>query len=218
MSSWNPLDACTTEQRDQLAEYERLLLDWNARVNLISRTTDSAVVFERHILHSLALAEHSFPDDCAVADFGTGGGLPGVPLAIRFPAVTFHLVDSTLKKLRAIEDMASQLRLTNVHVHHTRAEKWRWRAHYAVSRATAPLDALWRWYERSRIVLDVPFGENDWMPGLLCLKGGDLRDEIAVLAKRRPMLCIEETPLKPLLGPAYFDEKVRLHVTDPAWT
>ena len=112
MSSWNPLDACTTEQRDQLAEYERLLLDWNARVNLISRTTDSAVVFERHILHSLALAEHSFPDDCAVADFGTGGGLPGVPLAIRFPAVTFHLVDSTLKKLRAIEDMASQLRLT----------------------------------------------------------------------------------------------------------
>ena len=185
MSSWNPLDACTTEQRDQLAEYERLLLDWNARVNLISRTTDSAVVFERHILHSLALAEHSFPDDCAVA---------------------------------AIEDMASQLRLTNVHVHHTRAEKWRWRAHYAVSRATAPLDALWRWYERSRIVLDVPFGENDWMPGLLCLKGGDLRDEIAVLAKRRPMLCIEETPLKPLLGPAYFDENVRLHVTDPAWT
>ncbi|MEM8557021.1 MAG: 16S rRNA (guanine(527)-N(7))-methyltransferase RsmG [Bacteroidota bacterium] len=214
-SPWNPLDDCTPEQRAQLAEYERLLLDWNARVNLISRSTDPAVVFERHMLHSLALAERAFPDGCTVADFGTGGGLPGIPLAIRFPMVTFHLVDSTLKKLRAIEDMASQLGLSNVHVHHTRAEKWKGQAHYAVSRATAPLDALWRWYERSHIALDTPLGEDNWVPGLLCLKGGDLRDEIGVLTKRRPQLRIERTPLQSLLGPAYFAEKVRLHVVAP---
>ncbi|MEM6782721.1 MAG: 16S rRNA (guanine(527)-N(7))-methyltransferase RsmG [Bacteroidota bacterium] len=212
---WNPLDACTSEQREYLAEYERLLLDWNTRVNLISRSTNPAVVFERHVLHSLALAEHSFPDGCAVSDFGTGGGLPGVPLAIRFPAVTFHLVDSTLKKLRAIDDMATQLGLSNVHVHHTRAEKWKGKAHYAVSRATAPLDVLWRWYERSRIPLDAPPVEGDWTPGLLCLKGGDLLDETAALTKRRPQLQVSSTPLQPLLGPGYFQEKVRLHVVDP---
>ncbi|MEM8598440.1 MAG: 16S rRNA (guanine(527)-N(7))-methyltransferase RsmG [Bacteroidota bacterium] len=214
---WNPLDACTPAQRKQLADYERLLLDWNTRVNLISRSTEPAVVFERHMLHSLALAERAFPDGCAVADFGTGGGLPGIPLAIRFPAVTFHLVDSTLKKLRAIDDMATQLGLSNVHVHHTRAETWAGHAHYAVSRATAPLNALWRWYERRRVPLRSELNEAHWTPGLLCLKGGDLRDEIARLTNqhRYSSLQVTSTPLQPLLGPSYFGEKVRLHVVDP---
>ena len=197
-------------QQDQLVTYQEQLLHLNQRINLISR--DTAPFFaERHILHSLALTHRGFPDGCTVVDWGTGGGLPAIPLAIAFPMVHVHAIDAVGKKIQAIQVMARRLDLDNVHPWQGRAEDWPGTLDYSVSRATAPLLDLWHWHVRARTAATARFSEdhweNHWGPGLIALKGGDLSAEIAALTQVFPNVNIKKTDLEPLLARSYFKDK-----------
>ena len=205
------LNGLTNTQVGQLEDLERLFLDLNREVNLVSR--QSAGDFRRrHTLHSLSLAELHFPAGATVVDWGTGGGLPGLPLAIAFPDTHFVLVDATRKKTEAVAAMARRLGLANLEVWWGRAETWEGRAHYAVSRATAPLRDLWSWTARVLTpLLEVPAG-HEWPQGLLTLKGGDLTDEIRQHQRRFPQTSVSVAPLTLLADDEYFEEKVRVHV------
>ena len=154
-----------------------LYSDWNARINVISRK-DIDALYERHVLHSLSIAAWmEFTPGMEVIDIGTGGGFPGIPLAVFFPEVRFHLVDSVGKKLKVVEAVAEATGLRNVTVQHTRAESIRGRSFdFAVSRAVAPLKDLWAW---SRPLLRNDRKMADFKNGLVCLKGGDLSQEIS---------------------------------------
>jgi 16S rRNA (guanine527-N7)-methyltransferase len=154
-----------------------LYRDWNAKINVISRK-DVDSLYERHVLHSLSIAAWmDFTPGMEVIDIGTGGGFPGIPLAIFFPEVRFHLVDSVGKKLKVVEAVVEATGLENVTVQHTRAESIRGRSFdFAVSRAVAPLKDLWAW---SRPLLRNDRRMAGFKNGLVCLKGGDLSQEIS---------------------------------------
>lgn len=197
-------------QNNQLAELEHLALRLNQRLNLYSE--QSAQQFhERHILHSLLLATRPFPATTDVVDWGTGGGMPGLPLAIAFPDTTFHLVDSVGKKIKAVETMVRRLKLPNVRLYHSRAQDWKGQANYSVSRATAPLVTLWEWHNLH--YSPIPPLSNFWKPGLVCLKGGDLKREIAALEDTYPDTVVAQHPIQPLLDTPYFEDKVIISVT-----
>ena len=206
---FDPLDELTTAQREQLAAFEEQLLHFNRRFNLISSDTEAAFM-ERHVRHSLALTWKPFPPGSILVDWGTGGGLPAIPLAIRFPDVTVHAVDAVGKKIQAVKVIGRRLGLTNLHPWHGRAEAWTGEAHYSVSRATAPLADLWRWHTRVAVPFTAP--AEAWMPGLICLKGGDLTDEIAALEQLDSAVHVDTYPLEPLLEHAYFAEKAIMTV------
>lgn len=200
----------TTEQQRLLTELERESLAINRQLNLFSKSS-AEDYYRRHILHSLALATREFHAGATVVDWGTGGGYPGLPLAIIFPDTEFILVDSIAKKIRAVETIAQNIGLTNVRVWNGRAENFDGDAHYAVSRATAPLETLWKW--TSSILTPLKAIPNAaWKPGLLALKGGDLSDEINTAQRRYSNLKVESFDLEPLLGDSYFDEKMILWV------
>lgn len=208
---WNPLETCTPEQLDKLNAYQALLLGYNKRLNLVSR--DSEVYFEeRHLLHSLALTHRAFPASCRVVDWGTGGGLPVIPLAIRFPGVEFHAVDAIGKKVQAVTAIARRLDLHNLHPWQGRAEEWPGKTDYSVSRATAPLADTWGWHLAARENRAVEPDASYWNPGLICLKGGDLSSERQGLLGRYPDVSVEILPLEDLLGRPYFADKFILHV------
>ena len=210
---WNPLDRLAAAQREQLAAFAQQLLQFNRRLNLISRETEAAFA-ERHVLHSLALAHRRFPDGSTVVDWGTGGGLPAIPLAIVFPAVEIHAVDAVGKKIQAVRAIGRRLGLANLHPWHGRAEDWPGTAHFSVSRATAPLHDLWRWHRRARSAARSVQEKEMWQPGLICLKGGDLTKEIEALRRAFPAAEVETTPLEPLLGRPYFAEKCIVEIFD----
>jgi 16S rRNA (guanine527-N7)-methyltransferase len=167
----------TDEQTEQFRLLEELYKDWNEKINVISRK-DIDGLYEKHVLHSLSIAAaFEFTDDSAIMDLGTGGGFPGIPLAIFFPQVKFHLVDSIAKKLKVVEAVAEGLRLKNVTVQHTRAEEIKNRKFdFVVSRAVAPLKDLWKWSKP--LLRNKVQGTSEHVPGLICLKGGDLSVEI----------------------------------------
>jgi 16S rRNA (guanine527-N7)-methyltransferase len=174
----------TPEQLEQLAALEELYGYWNARINVISRK-DIGSLYEKHVLHSLSIAAvFDFRNGSRVIDIGTGGGFPGIPLAIFFPEVKFHLVDSIGKKLKVVEAVKDSLGLKNVSTQHIRAEEISGRKFdVAVSRAVAPVKDLWKW---ARPLLKKQPGHPgrpaDALPyasGLICLKGGDLTTEIS---------------------------------------
>lgn len=205
--AWNPFDALTAEQKEKLKTFEEQLLRFNQRVNLISPETEDAFR-TRHLLHCLALTARDFPDGCAVVDWGTGGGLPAIPLAICYPEVRVVGVDSVGKKVRAVRTIARRLELDNCFTWNGRAEEWQGEAHYSVSRATAPLAELWRWHRRVAVSLEGPTGDAEWSSSLLALKGGDLSDEIADLRSGDPGADIERLSLEALLGRnGFFGEK-----------
>jgi 16S rRNA (guanine527-N7)-methyltransferase len=161
-------------QCDKLQNLYPLYEEWNQRINLISRK-DFEFFYERHVLHSLAIAKLvNFPDGCSILDAGTGGGFPGIPLAIYFPAVKFHLVDSIAKKMNAVEDIAIQLKLHNVTVQCSRIEVLQGRYNYIVSRAVAPLRQMLQWTSH---LLDHN-RKVEPRPGIFYLKGGDVADEL----------------------------------------
>ncbi|MDX1419119.1 MAG: RsmG family class I SAM-dependent methyltransferase [Rubricoccaceae bacterium] len=208
--TWDPLADLPPQGREQLDRFAAELARVNRRVNLVSPGTVPEIE-ERHLVHSLALAHRAFPAGATVVDWGSGGGLPAVPLAIRFPRTHVVAVDAVGKKAEAVRLFARRLGLDNLDVWNGRAESWDGGAHYAVSRATAPLADLWGWFARVRLPMHgVP--RECWAPGLVCLKGGDLSDEIAVLPEG---LAVEQTPLGPLLGRSYFAEKAIVSVHDP---
>lgn len=163
-------------QLQQLRMLYAIYKDWNEKINVISRK-DIDALYEKHVLHSLSIAAiFNFPDGLEIIDIGTGGGFPGIPLAIFFPQVQFHLVDSIGKKLKIVNEVAAALQLQNVTTQHTRAEQITNRKFdFVVSRAVAPLKELWFW---GKPLLKSGRKMEDFKNGLICLKGGDLTSEI----------------------------------------
>jgi len=205
--AWNPFDALSAEQRQQLNAFAEMLCQFNDRVNLISPETEDEFR-TRHLLHCLTLTARDFPSGSTVVDWGTGGGLPAIPLAICYPDVTVVGVDSVGKKGRAVRTMARRLDLDNCYAWTGRAADWEGEAHFSVSRATAPLAELWAWHRRVAIPLDAISGDETWAPGLLALKGGDLNDEIAALRETDPAVDVERLSLGSVLGRnGFFGEK-----------
>ena len=205
--TWNPFEDLTAEQQEQLDAFEEQLLRFNKRVNLISSESERHFRTQ-HLLHCLTLTLRDFPAGSTIVDWGTGGGLPAVPLAICYPDVTVVGVDSVGKKGRAVRTIARRLDLDNCYAWTGRAEEWDGEAHYSVSRATAPLATLWRWHRRVAVDLEEPPGDDEWAPGLLALKGGELGDEIEDLRDAYPSVDVERRPLESLLGRnGFFGEK-----------
>lgn len=202
----------TPKQLQQLAALDHLYKDWNSKINVISRK-DIDSLYEKHVLHSLSIAAvFNFPAGLQVIDIGTGGGFPGVPLAIFFPQVQFHLVDSVGKKLKVIEEVAAAIGLKNVTTQHTRAEEIKNRKFdFVVSRAVAPLKDLWRWgkplLKGGQYTTEGANGKEIIKSGLICLKGGDLAAEIAESATKPKII-----ELSHLFNEPYFKEKYLLYV------
>jgi len=164
----------TERQKLQFASLSGLYTGWNLKINLISRK-DIGNLYEKHILHSLGIAKViRFTDRSAVMDIGTGGGFPGIPLAIMFPKVRFLLIDSIGKKIRVAEDIARQIGLDNVECKQERAEEEKQKFDFVVSRAVMPLPDLLK-TARKNIVKEQ---QNALPNGFLCLKGGDLQEEL----------------------------------------
>jgi 16S rRNA (guanine527-N7)-methyltransferase len=216
----------TPAQIGQLAALEQLYKEWNAQINVISRK-DIDSLYEKHVLHSLAIAAaFEFTPGQEVIDIGTGGGFPGIPLAIFFPETRFHLVDSIGKKIKVVEAVKTAAGLTNVTTQHGRAEDIKnQKFDVAVSRAVAPLGELWTWArpllrrsgsarssetaEKTSGPRDKPAPPSDSQRpgGLICLKGGDLSKEISESHTRPRIMEIYE--LFPL---DYFKEKYVLQI------
>ena len=170
-------DDFTENQLHQFGQLAELYRDWNEKINVISRK-DIDELYERHVLHSLAIAAiNNFHDGAQVVDIGTGGGFPGIPLAIFFPNVEFLLSDSIGKKIKVVQGVAEAVGLKNVTAVHSRVEEIKGRTFdFAVSRAVAPLGDLWRWTNH---MIKKGKAADDYPNGLICLKGGDLKKEIA---------------------------------------
>jgi 16S rRNA (guanine527-N7)-methyltransferase len=200
------------QQLTQFRALEDLYKDWNSKINIISRK-DIESLYLKHVLHSLSTAAvFNFPAEATIIDIGTGGGFPGIPLAIFFPEVQFHLVDSIAKKLKVVEAVAHTIGLKNVTIQHTRAEDIRNRKFdFAVSRAVAPLKELWQWskplLKNSRFKIQGSENEDELQSGLICLKGGDLAQEISESGTRPRVIEISE-----LFHEDYFKEKYLLYI------
>jgi len=184
-------------------ELGKLYPEWNARVNLVSRK-DLDNLYERHILHSLAIARvFRFPDSSRILDAGTGGGFPGIPLAILFPDCDFHLVDSTAKKLVAVQAIADTIGLENVRVTHERLEKLGGAYEYAVGRALATLPQTLEWIWKNIL----PPKSRDGKNGLIYLKGGEMSEELAKINYQYKVF-----ELKDIFDEEYFQTKKIVHI------
>ncbi len=199
-------DDFTEEQSRQFRALQPLYAEWNQKINVISRK-DVDNFYEHHVLHSLAIAtQFDFPDNYEIMDLGTGGGFPGIPLAIFFPEVHFHLVDSINKKLKVIEGVVAETGLRNVTVQHSRAEDIRDRKFDMVlSRAVAPLKDLWFWSKP--LLKKKSINEPKKLNGLVCLKGGDLAKEISESGCRPRIWEVEK-----IFEEEFFKEKCMLYV------
>ncbi len=167
------------EQIQQFEQLEALYKDWNALINVISRK-DIDELYLRHVLHSLAIAKvQPFQPNSKVLDVGTGGGFPGIPLAILFPETQFYLVDSIGKKIKVVEEVANALGLKNVKATHGRAEEVKGEFDFIISRAVTNMDDFVKWV-RKKVVKKQ---HHELKNGILYLKGGDLAQELANFPK-----------------------------------
>ncbi len=164
----------TPKQKEQFEALYDLYTDWNSKINVISRK-DITNLYEHHVLHSLGIAKViHFKPGTEIMDLGTGGGFPGIPLAILFPDTTFHLVDSIGKKVRVATEIAKAIGLTNVTSRHCRAEEEKRQFDFVVSRAVMPLTDLLKIIRKN-----IKTEQQNALPnGLICLKGGELENEI----------------------------------------
>jgi 16S rRNA (guanine527-N7)-methyltransferase len=169
----------TEEQKAQFAALKGLYEEWNAKINVISRK-DIDELYTRHVLHSLGIAKvMAFEPGASVLDVGTGGGFPGIPLAILFPETNFYLVDVIAKKIKVVQEVANALGLKNVRAEQKRAETINEEFDFIVSRAVTNMPDFVKWV-RGKVKKD----QNHALPnGILYLKGGDLTEELAVFQK-----------------------------------
>lgn len=164
----------TEEQKKQFSLLQNVYTEWNDKINVISRK-DIDNLYERHVLHSLAIAKFvTFKPGAKIMDLGTGGGFPGVPLAILYPEARFHLVDSIAKKLKVIEAVKEACGLQNIFTFHSRAEEMPYQYDFVVTRAVAPLKDLLQWTKGKYLSKS----QHKRYNGLIALKGGDLSDEL----------------------------------------
>lgn len=191
------------EQKARFAELKGLYEYWNSQINVVSRK-DIDSLYERHVLHSLGIAKVChFVDDTEILDVGTGGGFPGVPLAIMFPEVSFHLVDAVGKKIKVVQEVVNALGLKNVKAEHERVEKLHSTYDFVISRAVTRMEPFVGWV-RNKI------NRNHYNPldnGILYLKGGDLKEELAE-AKRR----FQVFELKDYFKEEFFDTKKVVYI------
>ena len=188
----------TEHQEQQFAALDVLYRDWNSKINVISRK-DIDNLYEHHVLHSLAIAKVlPFQPHTEILDVGTGGGFPGIPLAILFPECRFTLIDSIGKKIKVAQEVATALGLTNVECIQERAEEEKRKFDFVVSRAVMPLPDLVRLVQKN-----VSNKQRNAVPnGLVVLKGGDLREELRPFQKRA-----EITEISTLIRGEWFDTK-----------
>lgn len=188
----------TPEQTAQFEKLDELYHDWNAKINVISRK-DIDNLYEHHVLHSLGIAEViNFKPGTKIMDLGTGGGFPGIPLAIMFPQCQFHLVDSIGKKIKVCTEVAQALNLTNVTTEWTRAENIGEKYHFVVSRAVMPLADLVKIIRKN-----IAKEQLNALPnGLICLKGGELAHETLPM-KNHTFI----TPLSDYFEEEFFETK-----------
>lgn len=193
----------TKEQRAQFAQLVELYTHWNAQINVISRK-DMEHFYERHVLHSLAIAKLiAFKPNTHILDVGTGGGFPGIPLAILFPDSNFLLVDSIGKKIKVVNEVVNSLGLTNVKSNHIRAEEINQKFDFVVSRAVTRLVDFYPWVKQK-------FNKshnNQLKNGILYLKGGDLKAEIHELN-----LPCKSHPIQSFFTEPFFETKFVLHI------
>lgn len=193
----------TTEQKDKFSQLKDLYGEWNAQINVISRK-DMDEFYERHVLHSLGIAKiMEFTPKSSVLDIGTGGGFPGIPLAILFPEVQFHLVDSIGKKIKVVTEVAKALNLSNVRATHARAEDIKEQFDFIVSRAVTAMPAFLTWTKGK-----IKASNNNPLPnGILYLKGGDLVEEMEPVKQHFVIHA-----LKTYFKEAFFETKAVVYV------
>lgn len=191
------------QQKEQFAALYDLYTDWNSKINVISRK-DITNLYEHHVLHSLGIARFiSFKDGSQVMDLGTGGGFPGIPLAILFPEVKFHLVDSIGKKIKVASEIANAIGLKNVTFRHCRAEDEKAKFDFVVSRAVMPLSDLLKIIRKN-----ISSTQMNAIPnGLICLKGGELAKETLPVKNK-----VEIMDLKNEFAEEFFETKKVVYV------
>ena len=193
----------TPKQEEQFAALNALYHDWNAKINVISRK-DIDNLYEHHILHSLAIAKYiNFREGTNILDFGTGGGFPGIPLAIFFPEANFKLIDGTGKKVRVAQEVADAIGLENVLPSHLRGEEEKGKFDFIVSRAVMPLPDLMKIVKKN-----IASDQHNVLPnGVIVLKGGNLDEEL------KPYKNIaEKTELSQWFDEEWFKEKYLIYV------
>ena len=186
------------KQREQFANLDELYRDWNSKINVISRK-DIDNLYEHHVLHSMAIGKLiHFREGTQILDFGTGGGFPGIPLAILFPQCSFKLIDGTGKKVKVATEVARAIGLTNVVTEHLRGEDEKGKFDFVVSRAVMPLPDLVK-----IVTKNISKKQNNALPnGIICLKGGNLDAEL------RPYRHLAEvTPVSNWFKEDWFKEK-----------
>ena len=193
----------TEEQKQQFAALYDLYIDWNSKINVISRK-DITNLYEHHVLHSLGIAKViNFRPGTTVMDLGTGGGFPGIPLAILFPDTHFHLVDSIGKKVRVANEVATSIGLKNVTFCHERAEDEKQKFDFVVSRAVMPLTDLLKIIRKN-----IASKQQNALPnGLICLKGGELGNETMPVKNS-----VEMWDLKDYFEEEFFETKKVVYV------
>ena len=198
----------TATQLGQLEQLDGLYRKWNAKINVISRK-DIDYLYLHHVLHALSIGRAMpFQPNSRILDLGTGGGFPGIPLAIRFPEVHFTLIDGTRKKIQVVREIVEALGLTNVHARQIRAEEWKGeKFDFVVSRAVASLDKLVEW----SFPLLSRHERNIFPNGLWTLKGGRVEDEIQSLPNPGEHYW-EVIPLSEVYEEAWFEEKYLLYL------
>ena len=191
------------EQRRQLSMLDGLYHDWNEKINVISRK-DIDHLYEHHVLHSMAIGQaFHFKPGTHVLDFGTGGGFPGIPLAILFPETHFRLIDGTGKKIRVATEIATAIGLKNVEAVHLRGEEERGKYDFVVSRAVMPLPDLVKIVRKNISNTQ----RNAMLNGVICLKGGDVSDEVRPFGQRAEIL-----PISTWFDEEWFQEKYLIYV------
>lgn len=193
----------TEEQQRQFDALDALYREWNAKINVISRK-DIDNLYEHHILHSLAIAKViNFRPGTEILDFGTGGGFPGIPLAILFPECKFKLIDGTGKKIRVAQEVAKAIGLKNCQPEHLRGEDEKGKYDFVVSRAVMPLPDLVK-----IVTKNVAREQHNALPnGIICLKGGDLQEET------RPYRnIVETTEISQFFDEEWFKEKYIIYL------